>query len=113
MPLLRFVIRFLGMLWAVFLLLPFVILIIVISQKKGNRALNKSILNWWSKVLCSICGLKLVAKGQRHENPVLIVANHISWVDIPVIHSFKLVGFVAKAEIAQWPILGWIVKRIL
>ena len=106
----RFVFRFFGLLLAMVLILPFVILFIAIAQKNKDRKLNKIILNCWSRLLCRICGLKLIAKGKKHKNPVLIVANHVSWVDIPVIHSYKLAGFVAKAEISKWPILGWLVK---
>ena len=79
-------------------------------QKKGDRKRHKAILNFWSRLLCRICGLKLQLKGKIHKNPVLIVANHVSWIDIPVIHSFKLAGFVAKEEISRWPILGRVVK---
>ena len=110
MPFIRFVLRFFGLLVATLLVLPFVILFIAISQKSKNRNLNKRVLNSWSRLLCAICGLRLISKGKKHNNPVLIVANHVSWIDIPVIHSFKLAGFVAKAEISKWPILGWIVK---
>lgn len=81
------------------------------SQKTSNPKLNKKIVNKWSKFLCFVCGLKLITRGKRQENPVFLVANHVSWLDIPVIHSFKLAGFVAKAEIATWPIMGRIAKR--
>lgn len=110
MPFIRFIFRFFGLLVAMLLILPFVILFIAISQKNKNRKLNKVVVNTWSRILCSVCGLKMIARGKRQENPVLLVANHVSWIDIPVIHSYKLAGFVAKAEISKWPILGWIAK---
>lgn len=110
MSYLRFIFRLTILLCAIVMLLPLVLLIIVISQKTNNRPLNKYILNLWSRWLCRICGLNLITKGDIYHQPALIVANHISWLDIPVIHSYMLVGFVAKAEIAQWPIMGWIVK---
>lgn len=92
------------------LVLPLVLAFIAFSQKTKKRKLNKKVVNCWSRILCYVCGLKLTTKGEIHKNPVFIVANHVSWLDIPVIHSYKLAGFVAKAEISQWPILGWIVK---
>ncbi len=110
MSLLRFSLRFIALIFAVLIVLPFILLFIYISQKQNNRKLNKKTINIWSKLLCRICGLKLSTKGEIQENPVFIVANHVSWLDIPVIHSYKLAGFVAKAEISQWPILGWVVK---
>ncbi len=110
MAIVRFTLRFVALILAIFLILPFVILLIARAQKRKNRRLNKKILNFWSKLLCRICGLKVISKGKIHANPVFIVANHVSWLDIPVIHSYKLAGFVAKEEISRWPILGWIVK---
>ncbi|VAW35873.1 Acyl-CoA:1-acyl-sn-glycerol-3-phosphate acyltransferase [hydrothermal vent metagenome] len=110
MFLLRFTLRLIGLLVALLVILPLVLFSIAIAQKTNNRKLNKTVLNSWSKTLCFICGLKIKTSGQQHANPVFIVANHVSWLDIPVIHSYKLAGFVAKEEISRWPLLGWIVK---
>lgn len=41
-----------------------------------------------------------------------MVANHISWLDIHVINSLKPMIFVAKSDVAQWPIFGWIAQKI-
>ena len=88
--------------------LPFVILGILLAKLFGNRDSNEFILVYWSRLLCFICGLKVYVRGQKPDSPVLLVANHVSWLDIPIIHSLMLVGFVAKSEIKYWPILGWI-----
>lgn len=110
MRIIIFLLRIIALILALLLLLPLVILFIGISQKLRNRKLNKKILNTWSRVLCSIFGLKIITKGKIENNPVFLVANHVTWLDIPVIHSYKLAGFVAKEEISNWPILGWVVK---
>jgi 1-acyl-sn-glycerol-3-phosphate acyltransferase len=110
MIIIRFIFRFVFLILSVLLILPLVVITLSYCQKKDNRKVNKSVLNFWSKLLCKICGLTVITKGKIHNNPVFIVANHVTWLDIPVIHSFKLVGFVAKAEIASWPFLGWAVK---
>ncbi|MGP1665694.1 MAG: lysophospholipid acyltransferase family protein, partial [Rhodanobacter sp.] len=41
------------------------------------------------------------------RDPVLFVANHTSWIDIQSVHSQRATCFVAKAEIAHWPLVGW------
>jgi 1-acyl-sn-glycerol-3-phosphate acyltransferase len=41
----------------------------------------------------------------------LFVANHVSWIDITLMHSQRVVGFVAKAEISRWPLIGWMAGR--
>jgi len=106
----RFTFRFIALLVAVLMVFPLIILLILTSQKINNRHMNKKVVSLWSKLLCFVCGIKLTVKGEKHKNPVLIVANHTSWLDIPIIHSQKLVGFVAKKEIESWPLLGLIVK---
>lgn len=110
MTFIRFIVRFPAFLFAVFIILPIIVLLILTSQKIKNRTWNKKFVNTWSKILCFVCGIKIVSKGQKQNNPVLIVANHISWLDIPIIHSQKLLGFVAKKEIASWPLFGPLIK---
>ena len=85
-------------------------MLILITQKTNNRKWNKTVVNTWSKIICWACGIKIKSKGIKHGNPVLIVANHISWLDIPIIHSQKLLGFIAKSEIGNWPLFGLLIK---
>ncbi len=44
------------------------------------------------------------------ERPLLIVANHTSWLDIPVLSTLAPMSFVAKADMAAWPLFGWLAK---
>lgn len=68
----------------------------------------------WSKWLLRIAGLRLRVEAPRGlpNQPCLMVSNHISWIDTHVINSFMPVCFVAKSEVASWPIFGWISKKI-
>jgi 1-acyl-sn-glycerol-3-phosphate acyltransferase len=109
MIIVRFILRFIGVLLVFFLVLPFVVIFLTLTQKKPNRY-KKKIVSFWSKALCFVCGVKLVKKGQVCQSPVLIVANHSSWLDIVVIHRYIFLGYVAKKEIASWPIIGWVAK---
>src|SRR5690606_26432800 len=49
--------------------------------------------------------------GTPLDGPVLFVANHVSWIDIVVLHSQRMMGFVAKREIEGWPLVGWMAGR--
>ena len=104
----RFLLRISAFILALVFVLPFVILGILLAKLFRNRNTNEFLLVYWSRLLCFICGLKVYIHGQKPESPVLLVANHVSWLDIPIIHSLMLAGFVAKSEIKYWPILGWI-----
>lgn len=53
-------------------------------------------------------GIHVQVRGTPVEGPVMIVANHISWLDIPVLHCARAMGFVGKAEIERWPVFGHI-----
>lgn len=43
--------------------------------------------------------------------PRMLVANHISWLDIQLIHAVWQVRFVAKSEVRRWPLIGWLSAR--
>ena len=77
----------------------------------GDATFGDKVVNWWSAGLMWIFGFRLVRIGQPLRNPVLFVANHVSWVDICVLHSQRMMGFVAKREIAGWPVVGWLAAR--
>ena len=68
----------------------------------------------WSKRLLEIFGIELHV---NHANLVpqssyLLAANHVSWLDIHAINSFTPIRFVAKSEVASWPIFGWMAKQL-
>lgn len=65
----------------------------------------------WSRRLLDILGIRLDAALAGVEPGSLVVANHISWVDVFVINAARPVAFVAKAEVRQWPLLGWLAAR--
>jgi len=68
----------------------------------------------WSKWLLRIAGIQLRVEAPQGlpDKPCLMVSNHISWIDTHVINSFMPVCFVAKSEVASWPVFGWISKKI-
>jgi 1-acyl-sn-glycerol-3-phosphate acyltransferase len=67
----------------------------------------------WSHQLISIAGVRIERVGElpAHDRMVF-VANHISWVDIFSINAQRAVSFVAKAELAQWPLAGRLLKNV-
>ena len=69
----------------------------------------------WSRQLIAICGVRLVLNEVAQPvpaSPALIISNHISWLDIFVVLASHPSVFVAKSEIRQWPLVGWLCARV-
>jgi 1-acyl-sn-glycerol-3-phosphate acyltransferase len=65
------------------------------------------------RLLCKLLRVRVRIVGKAmQDQPVLIVANHVSWLDIPVIGAVAPVAFVAKREIADWPMVGLGAKHL-
>ncbi len=64
----------------------------------------------WSRRLLAICGVTVSQQGAPLAH-ALLAANHVSWLDIFVINAMAPSHFVAKAEIRQWPAMGWLAKK--
>jgi 1-acyl-sn-glycerol-3-phosphate acyltransferase len=60
----------------------------------------------WALALLAHLAIKLVVKGMQQPGPVLLVSNHISWLDIVVIHATGHCRFVSKADVQHWPVVG-------
>ena len=80
-------------------------------MKDGREPLGHRTIRLWSTWLLRIFGFRSVRFGKPLADPVLFVANHTSWLDIEVLHSQRAACFVAKAEIAGWPLVGWMAAR--
>ncbi len=65
---------------------------------------------WWSAKTLRLMGLRLQAQGSFRPGAKLVVANHVSWIDIMVIHALcPQARFVSKADVQRWPLLNRLV----
>jgi 1-acyl-sn-glycerol-3-phosphate acyltransferase len=72
---------------------------------------QQSIPHLFHRVLCALIGVRIHEVGkQTTDTPVLILSNHVSWLDIIIIGARAPVVFVAKSEVAKWPVFGWLAK---
>ena len=68
----------------------------------------------WSEKLLAICGVHVdiqQAAGAQPPARALIIANHVSWLDVFVINAWQPCRFVAKSDIRDWPLIGWLCAR--
>ncbi len=79
-----------------------------VDEKRRAQAVAR-----WSRRLLRIANVRLSLTGEIPASPeaTLIVANHVSWLDIFVINSLCPSRFVAKSEIRRWPVVGWLCAK--
>ena len=64
-------------------------------------------VNVWAGQMLRIVGIELLVIGTPPaEGPILLVANHISWLDIVVMHASRHCRFVSKSDIKKWPFVA-------
>jgi 1-acyl-sn-glycerol-3-phosphate acyltransferase len=69
-------------------------------------------IRWWSVGLLRAVGMTVQVSGTApRPGATLVVANHVSWIDIAAIHAAAPhARFVSKADVLAWPLLGWLIK---
>ena len=78
-------------------------------QSQATR--DREIREWAAGVL-DVLALRLTVHGAIDESrPLMLVANHVSWLDIFAVQSVLPVRFVAKSEVRKWPLVGWLSER--
>lgn len=72
-----------------------------------RRAAMRHIPMLYHRVLGRLIGLRIVVHGEpERRRPLLVVSNHVSWLDIVALSAHAQVAFVAKREVASWPLIG-------
>jgi 1-acyl-sn-glycerol-3-phosphate acyltransferase len=78
-----------------------------VGSGRRNRYIQR-----WSRQLLRICNVSVEQMDGATALPhAMIVANHVSWLDIFVINTLHPCRFVAKSEIRDWPLVGWLVDK--
>lgn len=65
----------------------------------------------WRRMTARLLGLRIVAHGAvAAQKPLLIVANHVSWIDIVALGALGEVTFVARGDLSGWPVIGGLAR---
>ncbi len=82
-------------------------LTIVFAFGRLSTAQREAKVQRWSRRMLDAFGIDLQVRGEPPgAGPVLLVVNHISWLDILVIHAARHCRFVSKADVKTWPLIG-------
>lgn len=88
--------------------------ICAIRFPRESPAQHRREITRWSRRLLQILHVRVrcVDEPERWPARSMIVANHISWIDVVAVLSVAPCVFVAKSEIRAWPVIGWLVAAV-
>lgn len=99
--------RYAGLAW---LLIQGVLTTLLLYPLVGH-ARRKRLRGRWSRRMLALLGIDLQLDGDAIAPGCLLVANHISWLDVFVINAAAPAAFVSKSEVRGWPLIGWLAAR--
>lgn len=80
-----------------------------------SQPVQKRMAQKWSVSLLNILSIRLRFSGAipvTNAQPVMLVANHVSWLDVYSLITVCPSRFVAKSEIRTWPLFGWLSSNV-
>ena len=76
-----------------------------------DLGIKRTLPIWYHSKCCQILGFRVEVRGPRSTaHPTLYVCNHVSYLDIMILGSLIKGSFVAKSEVAGWPLFGWLAR---
>lgn len=85
---------------------------VVFATSSAAERWRNWIFSGWARAGVQIMGMKVKVRNLAPEAPFLLVANHLSYVDVILLQSQLNCTFVAKSEVARWPVVGWLCRSM-
>jgi len=85
--------------------------IVTFRSTRSVQMLRCWIVQSWSRSVCRIMGITISQTGQAPSIPFCLVSNHLSYVDVLIVHATSRCILVAKADIKQWPLIGFLANH--
>jgi len=86
------------------------LLIVLLRFPSLSVAGRRQRIQWWSAKMLRMLGMSLQVQGSFRPGAKLLVANHVSWLDIMAVHAVcPEARFVSKADVQRWPLVGRLV----
>ena len=89
--------------------------LLLIKLRFGSLRLaeRQAHIQLWSAKLLQILGVQLTTQGHGRPGAKLVVANHVSWLDIAALHALlPEARFVSKSDVRHWPVIGSMVEGV-
>ncbi|MFK8053176.1 MAG: lysophospholipid acyltransferase family protein [Woeseiaceae bacterium] len=106
------IVRLIGILLiTLFVAIPLAILRFVLSPwPNAKRAVRLFYFKLWSRWVCALLGARSNVFGELPAAQCMVASNHLGYLDILVIAQYAPAVFVSKADVLQWPVVGWLTK---
>jgi len=89
------------------------LLIVWLRFPRLDRPGRHARIRWWSAKMLALLGVRLQLGGAGRPGAKLVIANHVSWLDIAAMHAvLPEARFVSKADIKHWPVVGMLVRGV-
>lgn len=95
--------------WVAFALLLAVQLSLWPAHRRA--AVRERLTGFWMRGLVRLLPLRVRHHGRPVAQTAVWVGNHISWLDIILLGTAAPVRFIAKSDVRQWPVLGWLAQQ--
>ena len=90
------------------------VLILRFVFPRATAERRRALVAWWAGKLLRIVGIAVEVEGDpppAGASGAMVAANHVSWLDIFALQAVRSTRFVAKSEVRDWPLAGWIAER--
>lgn len=82
----------------------------------ASKHFKLRLIKWWCKHLLGIFNVSVIHYGNRPPSYTtasnnMLIANHVSWIDIYAINSILPIRFIAKSDIRTWPVFGYLASK--
>ncbi|MDX2287457.1 MAG: lysophospholipid acyltransferase family protein [Hyphomicrobiaceae bacterium] len=96
---------------ASFLVLTLPLMPVQAALVRWSRRWSRHFPHWYHRQVCRLIGIRLTVEGEiDRTHPVLFVANHTGWLDIPILSAVAPVSFIAKKEVGGWPFVATLAR---
>jgi len=79
--------------------------------KARRKRIRAWAMTFWARGMLLALGIRRSVQGHRPGRNVMFVSNHISWIDIIVLMATSHGVFLAKSDLAGWPLIGWMCRQ--
>jgi len=102
----------LAALWLVLAIFSVLIVFLVVAPPSRQQAALTACKTFFCRRLLTCLHIEVEFIGQMHPNTGLVVSNHISWLDVLLMTHYSHLHFIAKSEVKDWPIIGFLTQLL-